>query len=46
MEHEKENLNSHKQMDAIDKYFECVTACSLGDQGVECVIECIQVHLK
>ena len=32
--------------DAIDSYFECITACSLGDEGVECVTKCVEVHLK
>ncbi|KGG16553.1 hypothetical protein EV06_0394 [Prochlorococcus sp. MIT 0602] len=34
------------QTDAIDSYFECVTACSLGKEGVECVTRCMEVHLK
>ena len=33
-------------MDAIDTYFECVNACSLGNEGIECVTQCVQVHLK
>ena len=32
--------------DAIDEYFECITACSLGDDGIQCVSQCIEVHLK
>ena len=32
--------------DAFDSYFECITACSLGDEGVDCVTECVEVHLK
>ena len=35
-----------EEMDAIDEYFECVTACSLNDEGIECLTQCIQVHLK
>lgn len=35
-----------EDMDAIDSYFECITACSLGDDGVECVTKCLEVHLK
>ena len=31
--------------DAIDEYFECITACSLGDDGIQCVTQCIEVHL-
>ncbi len=35
-----------EDMDAVDSYFECITACSLGDEGVECVTKCLEVHLK
>ena len=43
---------SHKRLveqedrDAIDSYFECVTACSIDGEGVECVTKCVEVHLK
>ena len=33
-------------IDAVDSYFECITACSLGDDGVDCVTKCVEVHLK
>ena len=33
------------EYDAIDEYFECITACSLGDDGIQCVTQCIEVHL-
>ena len=36
----------HEEVDAIDEYFECVTACSLGDEEIECLTQCVQVHLK
>ena len=43
----KRDYNSiHEDKDAIDSYFECITACSLGDDGVECVTKCLEVHLK
>ncbi len=34
------------QHDAIDEYFECITACSLNEDGIQCVTQCIDVHLK
>ncbi len=34
------------ETDAIDEYFECITACSLTDQGINCLTQCIDVHLK
>ena len=41
-----EGYLSHEQLDAIDSYFECITACSLNKEGVECITQCIEVHLK
>ena len=35
-----------EDFDAVDSYFECITACSLGDEGVECITKCVEVHLK
>ena len=32
--------------DAIDAYFECITSCSLDDEGGDCVTRCVEVHLK
>ena len=33
--------------DALDSYFECITACSwIGGEDVECVTRCVEVHLK
>ena len=40
------DLFPNEQMDSIDSYFECVTACSLGAEGGECITRCIEVHLK
>ncbi len=34
------------EYDAIDEYFECITACSIGDDGMQCITQCIEVHLK
>ncbi len=32
--------------DCIDEYFECITACSLDDEGIQCLTQCIDIHLK
>ena len=32
--------------DAIDEYFECITACSLSDESIHCLTQCIDIHLK
>ena len=34
------------EIDSIDSYFECVTACSLSGEEVECITRCVEVHLK
>ncbi len=35
------------ERDALDSYFECITACSwVGGEDVECVSRCVEVHLK
>ena len=41
----------HKQellidRDAIDEYFECITSCSIDNEGMQCITQCIEVHLK
>ena len=41
-----DEVRSLERRDAIDSYFECVTACSLSDEGLECTTECIETHLK
>ena len=36
-----------EERDAIDKYFECITACSwVGGEDAACVTRCVEVHLK
>ena len=35
-----------QENDAVDSYFECITACSLDEEGVECVTRCVDIHLK
>ena len=34
------------ERDAIDEYFECITACSLDNEGMQCITQCVEVHLK
>ncbi len=35
-----------EENDSIDNYFQCITSCSLGDEGIECLTACVQLHLK
>ena len=46
MSHPNSDLLQNDQMDSIDSYFECVTACGITSEGSECVTRCIEVHLK
>ncbi len=34
------------EIDAIDSYFECVTACSIQEDTPICVTRCVETHLK
>lgn len=34
------------ELDAIDSYFECVTACSINEETPVCVTRCVEIHLK
>ena len=34
------------ERDAIDEYFECITACSIDNEGMHCITKCVEVHLK
>ncbi len=46
MTNARDQLESKEGLDAIDSYFECVTACSLSDEGIECTTQCVETHLK
>ena len=45
-EHSSSMKEINIEHDAIDEYFECITACSLSELGVHCITQCIDVHLK
>ncbi len=34
------------ELDAIDDYFECITACSIDNGGMHCITKCVEFHLK
>ena len=42
----KDSIEPLANMDAIDSYFECITACSLSDEGIDCATECVSIHLN
>ncbi len=39
-------LDNIVERDAIDDYFECITACSIDNEGMKCITQCVEVHLK
>ncbi len=41
-----QRFSQHEKRDEIDSYFECVTACSIEGEDVECFTKCVEVHLK
>ena len=41
-----DQLESVDERDVLDSYFECVTACSLSDEGVEGMTRYVEVYLK
>ena len=42
----REHNSLAEEIDPVDSYFECITACNIGDEGVECITKCVEVHLK
>ena len=32
--------------DAIDEYFECISACSVDNEGMNCITKCVAIQLK
>ena len=45
----KDSSSTHDiviERDAIDDYFECITACSIDKEGMRCITQCVELHLK
>ena len=40
------DMTNTEENDSVDSYFECITACSLDEDGMECVTRCVDIHLK
>ena len=37
----------NENLDEFDAFYECITACyGLAGEDIECVTECVSVHLK
>ena len=35
-----------KNSDALESFFECITACSINSEGVDCTTACYAKHLE
>ena len=35
-----------KDLDALDSFFECITSCSINNEGVDCTTACYVEHLE
>ena len=46
MNHSENEVGLRDDNDAVDSYFECITACSIGEDRVGCITKCVDVHLK
>ena len=47
MSNTQEQPQKKDNQDAFDSYYECITACyGLSGEDVECVTQCVQVHLE
>ena len=42
----KDQIPCVDEIDSVDSYFECITACSIGEEGSACVTKCVELHLK
>ena len=46
LKNSKEDLALIEAHDALDTYFECITACTwVGGEDIECVTRCLEIHL-
>ena len=47
MSNTQDQLQKQESQDVYDSYYECITACyGLEGEDVECVTECVAVHLE
>lgn len=47
MSNTQEKFQINENLDEFDSFYECITACyGLAGEDIECVTECVSVHLK
>ena len=43
----KKNIYSNiKNTDALESFFECITSCSINNEGIDCTTACYTKHLE
>ncbi len=42
----KEIYSNIKDTDALESFFECITACSINSEGVDCTTACYTKYLE
>ena len=42
----KEIYTNIREVDALESFFECITSCSINDEGVDCITACYKKHLE
>ncbi len=46
MQAKQEQFNNPKPLNPRDLYYECITSCSLNDEGIECLTECVNDYYE
>tara|TARA_B100000029_G_scaffold512041_1_gene607649 strand:+ start:1488 stop:1679 length:192 start_codon:yes stop_codon:yes gene_type:complete len=46
MKKQNENENFNEEDDSVDSYFNCITSCSIDEDGEDCITKCVDTHLK
>ncbi|WP_179850457.1 hypothetical protein [Prochlorococcus marinus] len=42
----KDIYSNIKNSDALESFFECITSCSINNEGVDCTTACYVKHLE
>jgi len=42
----KDIYSNIKDSDALESFFECITSCSINNEGVDCTTACYVNHLE
>ena len=43
---DRKATSNPKQLNPRDLYYNCITACSLNDDDIECLTECVSTYYK